>query len=667
MTKGTNKQKYTVSPSEILEGQHTDAAANKIGYCTFKVIPSCSAYYDIEEMITNVTVYDMNRHIIAFEGRVIGSTESMADNGQAVYKEVQCESVAGFLCDSILYAEFHQGDYLRTVLQQIIDNHNNMVSDQFGYKQFQIGACISAGLSEYVEIDYDTTFNALQTVFVESQGLEFRVRREKGINYIDVDYEFSDNNVAEIKIGHNLSGLNKTLDMSEPVPNRIFPLGGVGYDGKRLTIHRSPNYIDKTVNQGKRGIICGKIVFDDIVAEDEEEVQNASARLWNKAIAVTNNLSFDTDTYNISAVDLSLAGYNEDIFKVGKKYRIINPLMKFDKTLRLTEMTTDWTRKWSAELIFGAEDQSLSSVMARQSVITNQTLYHNSKNSSAVTSAQIAAALSANLHGIKLLSLTKEDYASLSEKDASTLYIATESEGFRLYFGLLPLLTEKQEEGFNLPVKTNMIGIFNYEDLTAGDIESGVWRNMVSGGADFIMNDPVGWGITEYSGGEKLLTIYPAYGYASFSPGVQLYDDFTLYTVARVDHGYNYQGEYFLTNNYNDGGGIELGAGWDAADKISVRSTAGQDLISNMSAAELHVCAVRVTGGSYSLYIDGALVGSKAYNYPSTYYDYRLARRVSGQTSNSWVYYKFVGLADGVHSAEEIAKNSVYLKNYYGV
>lgn len=108
---------------------------NTIDTFTFSMLPSNAGFYLCNEFTTRVSVYNVAKKRYDFIGRVLYPETSMGDDG-LITKQVTCESIAAYLCDSQqAYVETQNWTVLG-LLNHLISCHNSQVEE---YKRFYIG------------------------------------------------------------------------------------------------------------------------------------------------------------------------------------------------------------------------------------------------------------------------------------------------------------------------------------------------------------------------------------------------------------------------------------------------------------------------------------------------------------------------------------------------
>ena len=340
---------------------------NAIPCFEFAINPDNPAFLSgIEQLTTKVTIKDLDTGYNVFVGRVLGVTDSMAEDGR-VYKAVTCEGELGYLCDTVQEPrEIASGTLATTMLSKIISEHNAIADAD---RQFYVGSCEQMGLPEGCSYDWDNTFNALRWIFVDCLGGEIRLRYDGGKRYIDFAKQFGKKSDTQIRVSENMRSISRAKDIGGLI-TRLYPLGAVRANGARLNIEPSglsggKAYIEDADLVSKYGVICGIIIYDDIHG-DAESLSTGAARLYRKAVADFEKIAVQSWNYTISALDLSYIDVDYNRFELYDSYRTVNALAGIDEYIRVTGRTLDLSQPWLSELTFGERTTSLSSMISKR-------------------------------------------------------------------------------------------------------------------------------------------------------------------------------------------------------------------------------------------------------------------------------------------------------------
>lgn len=212
-----------------------------------------------------------------------------------------------------------------------------------------------------------------------------------------------------------------------------------------------------------------------------------------------------------------------------------------------------------------------------------------------------------------------------------------------------------------MPILTGVTGYFVAEKGFTPEI----WENQ-SSGADMVFERIIGAQAITHTGDSIRI---PAGAYGTFLPETDAFpENFTIYSIAKTEAVSSSAGQYIWSNYYNKSGtegGIELSPGWNSGKNLAFRSIANQDLITEHSALEYHICAVSVTGSVGRAFVDGELIGTLQVS-PAVVNALYLGRRAqSYDTATTYSQfaseYKFFAFAETAHTDAEVLRNMGWL------
>ena len=361
---------------------------NKFDSLSFDIYPGNPGYELVEPFSTLVTVADTRTGRTVFEGRVIQPVPSMDSDG-TVCKSVTCESVMGYLCDSLQdwqeqrhWSGSDAGDVTVTGLQEfvgeLLDVHNARVEK---HKRIHMGTVdlqtfeTSDGVTK--SIDRASTWDNLSGKLLDSFGGEMRVRRgEDGLLYLDYRESLGATRATRIELARNMTSGQREVDPNEVV-TRLYPYGckltetETDESGQttevetenRLTIESVNGgvpYIDDAVAIERYGIIEGHHEWDDVTLP-----QNllTKAQQW-----LGQNNALPT-SHSFTALDLSLLGLDPDTFEIHDSYPCHNPLIGVDETLEIVSQTIDICEPENSTFDMGETSHRLSQDIAGSDIV----------------------------------------------------------------------------------------------------------------------------------------------------------------------------------------------------------------------------------------------------------------------------------------------------------
>lgn len=433
-------QTVCLAPDEIANDDEIAYEISAKTKLTLLIYPQFSAW-GFPEKQTTVTLIDVNAHSLAFYGRVTDVQDSMDSTGKYC-RRVTCANEMDFLDDTRTAATLPINTYAGTIANTLIDAHNAKVgiNSPRSFAVGDISAVASKRLSAAVLFDYVTTLDALKRIFIDEFGAEIRTRHINGVNYFDAG-KFGSTSSTVIKIGDNLQNIRATYSAADRIVTRLYPLGGVGYDGERLTIANAPGnptilpYIDNAEMIAKYGIHEGVFIVNDIAPQSERSVETLSQRLYEIGLAAAEALSTPAVEITLSALDLAklgLSGYNS--FALGNTHLTICPKLGVHHDLRITGLKRKLSSPQTTELTISTvnkrRDKAQSSLSAKLAAIDKNTNDKINANSYTYTSV-----VNEHFDGVtKLKKTTKTEYDQTT-KDPKTAYFVDDGEKIDFYLG----------------------------------------------------------------------------------------------------------------------------------------------------------------------------------------------------------------------------------------
>lgn len=384
--------------SEVkVEDAKVSREVNKFDSLSFTVYPGNPGYDFIDPFATLVTVDNLKTGKRIFDGRVIQPVPSMDSDG-TVCKSVTCESVMGYLCDTMQdwseerhwsgQAEGQNG--LQEFLSALLATHNARCEDG---KQIHLGDVTlqtfetSDGVTK--GIDRASTWDNISDKLLDVFGGEMRVRRgDDGLLYLDYAEQLGVTRATKIEVARNMASAEREVDPNSVI-TRLYPYGckltvtttdenGELVDEEteeRLTIESVNDgipYIDDTVAMAAYGIVEGYHEWDDVTLPEN---LLSKARSWlgqNNAMPVS---------HTVDAVDLSLLGLDIDSFEIFDSYPCFNPLIGLDEELEIVRQTIDISDPASSSFDLGETSYRLSADIDKGDISDEFYLFQSQTNS----------------------------------------------------------------------------------------------------------------------------------------------------------------------------------------------------------------------------------------------------------------------------------------------
>lgn len=351
ITKYIHKGLNRLGKGEIVSG------INTVDSFTFIIYPNNNGFYDIHDFKTLVKVQNTKLNKIEFDGRVLKSKNCMDSSGK-IYKEVTCESVLGFLNDSVQnYVELKNWT-VSELFTALITAHNLKVED---YKKFTIGEITATDDNDnlYLGVSRGKTWEEIQDCLIDKIGGEIRFRRDNSTLYIDYLDKIGETKATKIEVRHNLKSITLDVDPNDVV-TRLIPLGAKIKDEndketeQRVgieTVNDGLSYIDDTLAISKYGIIEAYQTWDDVTTPT---ILKTKATNW---LAENNHIK---QRITADALELAHIGLDYDYINLYNSYPVVNDLIGLNDTLRVIKKTTNILEPQGSKVEFGDTLKSLT-------------------------------------------------------------------------------------------------------------------------------------------------------------------------------------------------------------------------------------------------------------------------------------------------------------------
>ncbi len=297
-----------ISPKLTLE----DNAAGSFSM----TVPITNVGYNlIKRLTTDISVRKNGREIWA--GRVL--TE---DNDYWNNRILYCEGELAFLNDSTQpQAEYHNMT-VRGFLQALIDIHNAKVGDN---RKFTLGAVTVTDSNDslYRYTNYEKTIECINEKLIDKLGGHMRVRKERGVRYLDYLEDYPNTNSQVIRFGENLMDFTKNWDMSE-FATVILPLGNRLEESE---IEALEEYLTvESVNDGSKYVQSANAVKTYGWIEKVVHWGNVSTPsvLLSKAQRYLSEIQFDEMTIELKALDMNYLNVQSEEIKLLDKVKVIS-------------------------------------------------------------------------------------------------------------------------------------------------------------------------------------------------------------------------------------------------------------------------------------------------------------------------------------------------------
>lgn len=450
-------QAESLAPDELANDDEISFEISAKTKLTLLIYPQFAAW-NFPEKQTTITLIDLDTHKVGFYGRVTDVQDSM-DNSDKYCRRITCANEMDFLDDTRTALTFPSDTSTMTIAQSLIDAHNAKVDDT---RKFVMGTVVQRFTANAITFDYCTTLEALKKVFIDTYGFEIRTRHVNGVNCFDASMSFGEESETAIVIGDNLQQIRATYSAADRLVTRLIPLGGVGYDGKRLTIEQAEGntsgniYIDNPDMMAKYGIHEGTLVINELAPQYYGQRAKMAQELYEIGLEEAAALGTRSVQIALSASDLQKLGYSGyDSFALGNTHYTVCPKLGIFRDLRITGLKRKLADPSNVSITISAAATKRREVkvlpLSRQ--IADYASHYDSYISEVERKQveQIDLKLEDRLDKLKFTKLTKPEYEELKELgelDEDTVYTVTDEDPetgeptAEQYLGGIPIAAE---------------------------------------------------------------------------------------------------------------------------------------------------------------------------------------------------------------------------------
>lgn len=333
---------------------------NLIDAFDFVYYPDNPGYNMANPLKTLVSVRNTITNEFEFEGRILSPIEDMEESG-LLKKAYVCEGEEGFLHDAPQRDLEFRGSVIELVTT-ILEYFNSQIEP---YKRFEVGNITVTDPNDYVYLYLSaekSTYDTIQEDLIDRLGGEIKVRKEKGVRYLDYLTRIGEHTDTEIKLSKNLLSFSKEVD-PEDIITRITPKGikiksvdesNTDASQARLGIEEVNGglpYIDNAKLIEEFGVRGKTVVWEDVAVQ---------SNLYTKGKEYIDNQKVIMNKYKLTALDLSLIGIDLQSIKVGNGYPVKNELMNIDETLRVIKKDIDINRPETSSYVIGDKFKTLT-------------------------------------------------------------------------------------------------------------------------------------------------------------------------------------------------------------------------------------------------------------------------------------------------------------------
>lgn len=287
---------------------------NKTGSFEFGILPSHPHVNDIKKLKSRLKVYDVDISDSGEASRLLYCGRSITDQRDFEYTgRITCEGELSYLLDTIQRphtygsqsGEIHKADTNIVIFKRLIEEHNSQVEKE---KQFEIGIVdIDSVEIKTLATNYETTWDFINTNFLEKYEGYLRVRYENNVRYLDYVKQYGKVSTQVIRFGENLLDFQKYVK-AEDIKTAIIPIGANNVTIKTASGHDGKDYVFNQEAVNLYGWIYSKVDFSDI---------NNPNTLLKKAQEYLNKCINLTTTIELTAVDLHKIDVEIDAIGLG--------------------------------------------------------------------------------------------------------------------------------------------------------------------------------------------------------------------------------------------------------------------------------------------------------------------------------------------------------------
>ena len=441
-------------PEAVVIDPRLQLADNACGSLRFQMFPSHSEYSSISKRKTIYAVYRNDETNPIFKGICIEGTDDLDS-----IVDFYFEDFMSVLRDSMQDPFVFQGapvDFFR----QLLTAHNAQVEE---WQQIQAGYMTVSDPNNYIYRESESeisTWEALQTRFVEPMGGHLRMRYVNGVAYLDylegdtTDLDpYLDTSTQTIEIGENLKEFSRIISSANTysacIPKgaemEFYDADGNPYS-KRLTIEEvndGSKYLIDTDAVDLYGFRCAPLsetTWDDVTVP---------ANLKTKGLAyLQSTLVKLSNTISLTAVDLRHLGVNTDTFGFLNYVHVSVYTANIDRIYLLSAIEIPLDNPSELEITLGETFLSLADRQAKQDAKTGtrlDTVEHDLEN------VKVQKATGIDQVATELRSLIEQTSASILTQ-VSQIYTKTTS--FEQYRQEVSTMLQQTANSFELQFTT---------------------------------------------------------------------------------------------------------------------------------------------------------------------------------------------------------------------
>lgn len=302
-----------------------------------------------------------------FYGRIAKIRSNVTNSGQ-VNNVITCENELAYLLDSVQVFKQAKSNTMIQFVQGLLDEHNKQVED---YKKIYLGTITVTNETDnvYRGVSTGTTMDNLKDKLLNRLGGFLTITKRRGRLYLNYLKDVGTRKETPIVLGKNVIDAQRELT-PENLFTRIFPFGKEiePPDGKPnefgnprvdiSSVNGGKNYLDNNELVSLFGVIGKSVIFDEVT--QPKLLKTKGQNELNKQI-------FQTVSWTLNVIDLSLIDIAFNRINLGDKYSISVPLISTEETLQVISKTINITTSHKSNLTFGKQRIRLSDVKNNES------------------------------------------------------------------------------------------------------------------------------------------------------------------------------------------------------------------------------------------------------------------------------------------------------------
>lgn len=244
-------------------------------------------------------------------------------------KKVYCEGALGFFNDSVIRPEEYENTALSTIFAAVIAEHNSMVPESH---RFTVGNFTVRDEIVYRKFDYEQTSDVLKSKFLDAVEGHFFVRRENGVNYIDLlkDMPYTCN--QRVEFGKNLLNFTYSFD-GKDFATCVIPLGANDEETREPITIKSINS-NSDILIGNTASNYGNIIKVQHYSDIDDPIA-----LISEGQKYLTNLQWNAFLIECSAIDLHATDQTKQQFQIGQVVQCVSNPHSINIELPISKIT----------------------------------------------------------------------------------------------------------------------------------------------------------------------------------------------------------------------------------------------------------------------------------------------------------------------------------------